>query len=139
VRAENLDCPDTHDADPRIRIAIRDYGCGIPAEARPRIFDPYFTTKPGGSGLGLATAYAIVAKHEGHILVDSTPGVGSVFTLDLPASTEVPPPDAPVIAKTQTGTGRLLVMDDEEPLRNLIKSVLTRLGYEVRTARDGAE
>uniref|UniRef100_Q01U34 histidine kinase n=1 Tax=Solibacter usitatus (strain Ellin6076) TaxID=234267 RepID=Q01U34_SOLUE len=139
VRAENVVCPDAIDTDPRVRIAIRDYGRGIPADIRPRIFDPYFTTKPGASGLGLATVYAIVAKHEGHILVESMPGVGSVFTVDLPASNEVPAAPIPAEAKPQRGTERLLVMDDEEALRKVLNTVLTRLGYEVRTARDGAE
>ena len=55
--------------DSRVRISVRDYGCGIPADVLPRIFDPYFTTKPGGSGLGLATAYAIIAKHGGNLSV----------------------------------------------------------------------
>jgi signal transduction histidine kinase/ActR/RegA family two-component response regulator len=139
VRVENVDCPDASDGDALIRISVRDYGCGIPAEIRPRIFDPYFTTKPGGNGLGLATAYAIVAKHSGHILVESNPGVGSVFTIDLPASNEIPVPDTPIPGRAQAGTERLLVMDDEEPLRKILQSVLTRLGYEIWTARDGAE
>ena len=137
--AENGLNPEHGDRDPRVRIAIRDYGCGIPAEVRPRIFDPYFTTKPGGSGLGLATSYAIVAKHGGNIMVDSTPGQGSVFTIDLPATHDVPAAAPPVAAATQTGTERILVMDDEEPLRKLLESVLRTLGYEVQTARDGAE
>ena len=82
-------------ADLRVRISIRDYGPGISAEVLGRIFDPYFTTKPDGSGLGLATAYAIVVKHGGHISAESTPGVGTVFTIDLPASLETPLPQAP--------------------------------------------
>ena len=71
-----------------VRISIRDNGPGIPAEILPRIFDPYFTTKRTGSGLGLATAYAIVAKHGGHIAVNSKHGIGTEFILDLPASEE---------------------------------------------------
>ena len=63
VHAENVVVEDAPGG--RVRISIRDYGCGIPADVLPRIFDPYFTTKPGGSGLGLATAYAIIVKHEG--------------------------------------------------------------------------
>jgi signal transduction histidine kinase/CheY-like chemotaxis protein len=141
VRAENVAFPNGPDeeADPRVRISIRDYGGGIPADVLRRIFDPYFTTKPGGSGLGLATAYAIVVKHGGHISVDSTPGVGTVFVIDLPASLVSPLPPAPAADTTQTGTGRLLVMDDEEALRILFKAVLSKLGYDVQTARDGAE
>ncbi len=139
VHAENVVLEDAAGADARVRISIRDYGCGIPADVLPRIFDPYFTTKPGGSGLGLATAYAIIAKHGGSLSVESKPGDGTVFTIDLPASQESPAPQAPIAAHMQTGTERLLVMDDEEALRKLLEAVLTNLGYEVQTARDGAE
>ena len=126
-------------ADPRVRITIRDNGRGIPEEVLRRIFDPYFTTKPGGSGLGLATAYAIVIKHGGHISVDSKPGVGSTFTIDLPASLETPLSHAPIAVAVRTGTERLLVMDDDEALQILFKAVLDQLGYDVQVARDGVE
>jgi two-component system, cell cycle sensor histidine kinase and response regulator CckA len=140
VRAENVIFPNSaDDADPRVRISIRDSGPGISPEVRGRIFDPYFTTKPSGSGLGLATAYAIVVKHGGSISVDSTPGAGTVFTIDLPATFETPQAQTPVTAPMQTGTERLLVMDDDEALRILFEAVLTKLGYDVQTARDGAE
>jgi signal transduction histidine kinase/CheY-like chemotaxis protein len=140
VRAENVLFPNNlGDADPQVRISIRDYGHGIPPEVLRRIFDPYFTTKPGGTGLGLATAYAIVVKHGGHLSVESTPGVGTVFTVDLPASLETPLSQAPMAVPMQTGTERLLVMDDDEALRMLSKAVLTTLGYDVQTAGDGAE
>ena len=140
VRVENVLFPNSpDDAAPRVRISIRDYGRGISAEVLRRIFDPYFTTKPGGSGLGLATAYAIVVKHGGHISVESTPGAGTVFTVDLPASLETLLPQTPIVASIQTGTERLLVMDDDETLLILFKAVLTQLGYDVQTARDGAE
>ena len=122
-----------------VRISIRDYGCGISADVLPRIFDPYFTTKPSGTGLGLATAYSVVSKHSGHISVESEPGLGTVFTVDLPCSRESPEVGIPVSEGLRRGTGRLLVMDDEEALRKLLKSTLTNLGYEVQTARDGAE
>ena len=140
VRAENAVFPNNlGDADPEVRISIQDNGPGIPPEVLRRIFDPYFTTKPGGTGLGLATAYAIVVKHGGHISVESTPGAGTVFTIDLPASLETPLSPAPMAVPLQTGTERLLVMDDDEALRMLSKAVLTTLGYEVQTASDGAE
>jgi len=139
VRAENAVLQNYPDIDPWVRISIRDYGCGIPAEILPRIFDPYFTTKPGGSGLGLATAYAIVARHGGHTAVESRVGEGTVFTVELPASRETPDPGEPPAARIQTGTERILVMDDEEPIRILLRAVLTRLGYQVQTAREGAE
>jgi signal transduction histidine kinase/ActR/RegA family two-component response regulator len=124
---------------PRVRISIRDHGCGISPEVIPRIFDPYFTTKPEGSGLGLATAYAIVDKHGGRISVESTLGVGTVFAVELLASTEAPVAASPSIARPQTGSERILLMDDEEALRVLFRAVLDRLGYNVETAGDGAE
>jgi signal transduction histidine kinase/CheY-like chemotaxis protein len=122
-----------------VRISIRDYGCGISADHLPKIFDPYFTTKTSGTGLGLATAHAIVAKHAGHISVESKPGMGTVFNIDLPASQEIPATPSSVGEGLQMGTGRLLVMDDEDAIRSLLKAVLTNLGYLVQTARDGAE
>jgi PAS domain S-box-containing protein len=141
VRAENAVRDSGGMASPGayVRISIRDYGCGIPADVLPRIFDPYYTTNPGGSGLGLATAYAIVSKHGGHISVASKPGEGTMFTMDLPALQASPMPQIPAPAVLQRGSGRLLVMDDEEVLRKLLVRVLTELGYEVVCARDGAE
>ena len=139
VHAENAVAGDAPGADARVRISIRDYGCGIAADVLPRIFDPYFTTKPGASGLGLATAYAIIAKHGGGISVASRPGHGTVFAIDLPASHETAAPEAPMVAAPHTGTERLLVMDDEEAIRKLLERVLVSLGYEVRAAGDGAE
>ena len=139
VRAENIAVHGSGGVEPHVRISIRDHGHGIAPDVLPRIFDPYFTTKPGGSGLGLATAYAIVVKHGGHLSVESTPGVGTVFMIDLPASLEAPRAQMPVSLPMQTGTERLLVMDDDEALRELSKAVLSTLGYDVQTAGDGAE
>lgn len=139
VCAVNFAMPGAESIGARVRISIRDYGPGIAPETLPRIFDPYFTTKPGGSGLGLATAHAIITKHDGHILVESKAGEGAVFTLDLPATEETPPAAATVVPLMQAGTERILVMDDEDALRNLLRTVLTRLGYDVEVARDGAE
>ena len=139
VCAENIVLEDAPGAATRVRITIRDYGCGIPANVLHRVFDPYFTTKPGSSGLGLATSYAIVAKHGGKVSVQSKLGDGTVFTIDLPASQERPAPQAPIVAHMPAVTQRVLVMDDEQALRKLLQALLTKLGYEVQTARDGAE
>jgi signal transduction histidine kinase/CheY-like chemotaxis protein len=140
VRAENIALQNgSGEAAPHVRVSIRDQGHGIAPDVLRRIFDPYFTTKPGGSGLGLATAYAIVVKHGGHLSVESTPGVGTVFIVDLPASLEAPLAQMPVSFPMQTGSERLLVMDDDEALRELSKAVLSTLGYDVQTAGDGAE
>jgi signal transduction histidine kinase/ActR/RegA family two-component response regulator len=138
VRATNV-IEDDSGAAARVRISIRDYGCGIPADVLPRIFDPYFTTKSSGSGLGLAMAYAIITKHGGTISVESKPGDGTIFIIDLPASQDSLEAQDPVVTHMQTGTERVLVMDDEEALRTLLEDILTHLGYEVQTARDGAE
>ena len=137
VQAENVDLKTAAGIDSRVRISVQDHGCGIPDEDLPHIFDPYFTTKPGGSGLGLATAYAIIAKHGGNLSVQTKAWEGTVFIVDLPATEESHTPQAPLTTHTQTGTGRLLVMDDEEALRKLVEAVLTTLGYEVQTAGDG--
>ena len=140
VCVENIAITNNHaDGEPRVKISIRDSGCGISPDVMPRIFDPYFTTKPEGSGLGLATAYAIVDKHGGRISVHSTPGIGTVFSVELPASTESPVVHAPTVAHPQTGSERILLMDDEEALRVLFRAVLARLGYDVETACDGTE
>jgi len=142
IEAENFAALDSHWKDGGIRIKIRDYGCGVSAENLPRIFDPYFTTKRKGRGLGLATAYSIVTKHGGWIGVESKEGSGTTFTIELPAAhgtveEEVSPKvDS---ASRGIGCGRILVMDDEDALRKLMVSVLTSQGYEVHSARDGAE
>jgi signal transduction histidine kinase/ActR/RegA family two-component response regulator len=138
VRAENKAGSPTGEA-PKVRIQIRDHGRGIDPEVQSRIFDPYFTTKPGGSGLGLATAYAIVAKHGGQVSVESEVGKGTVFTIDLPASMESMDSETVAKASVHAGNGRLLVMDDDDTLLVLFRAVLTQLGYQVETARDGAE
>jgi PAS domain S-box-containing protein len=90
-----------------VRITVQDEGAGIPERLLPRVFDPYFTTKEGGTGLGLATSYSIVRKHEGHIAVESTPGIGSTFTVFLPALAGSTPagPAAPLDSRAEQGAG----------------------------------
>jgi len=143
VRAENVTRGGPGDADnePFVRIAIRDYGTGIAPDVLPRVFDPYFTTKASGHGLGLATAYAVVAKHGGHISVESKLGEGTVFVIDLPAcrAASAPAPAAVAGGAQERITGKLLVMDDEDALRKLLERVLKALGHAVQSARDGAE
>ena len=88
LRAENMVIRDDRNlsAGAHVKISIRDYGCGISAEVLPRIFDPYFTTKRSGSGLGLATTHSIVSQHCGRLSVESKYGEGTVFIVYLPAS-----------------------------------------------------
>ncbi len=122
-----------------IRIRISDNGNGISETTIRHIFEPYFTTKPEGHGLGLAIVYSVVKKHGGHISVESSPGAGSVFTVLLPASANA---DTPVELKetnTSTGAGRVLIMDDEEIIRSMAADMLHMLGYDAEQAFDGDE
>jgi CheY-like chemotaxis protein len=122
-----------------IRIAIRDQGPGVPPEILPNIFDPYFTTKSGGSGLGLATSHSIISKHGGHITVDSREGVGATFCIYLPASEQPLDRTQAGPGRVHYGSGRILVMDDEIAIRKLFRAMLGRLGYEAECAADGRE
>ncbi len=123
-----------------VRIHIQDQGIGIPPENVQKIFDPYFTTKKTGSGLGLTTAYSIIKKHDGLITVGSQVGVGTTFCIYLPASqaSAASSPENPAGTTNLGRNGRILVMDDEELIRDLASELLTQLGYEVSLVKDGA-
>lgn len=112
-----------------VRFAIEDTGMGIHEEIRPVIFDPYFTTKPYGNGLGLSTTYSIIRNHGGHITFDSTPGEGTTFMIYLPASDNPALQDEPEAEIITGGSGKVLVMDDEEMIRNVAAEMLRHLGY----------
>ena len=119
-----------------VKITVKDEGIGIPEEYLKKIFDPYFTTKPKGSGLGLATSYSIVKNHDGLITVESKVGLGSIFSIYLPAT------DKQVAfergrSEPAKGKGRILALDDEEAICELVKAALTPLGYDVTTVQDG--
>lgn len=122
-----------------VKITVTDQGEGIPPEIADKIFDPYFTTKPKGSGLGLATAYSIIKNHNGYITMASTPGKGSHFIIYLPALKEGIPSSQEETSATVTGKGRILVMDDEDMVLRVLSQMLTAIGYEVVSARDGGE
>ncbi|MGH8102229.1 MAG: hybrid sensor histidine kinase/response regulator, partial [Chthoniobacterales bacterium] len=125
-----------------IRIKIKDQGVGIPEQYLDRIFDPYFTTKPKGNGLGLATCYSIVKNHGGLITVESEVHVGTTFDIYLPAALnggELPAEPPVAFTQAMTGSGRVLVVDDEDAIRTLVDFTLTRLGYQVAQAATGAE
>jgi PAS domain S-box-containing protein len=124
-----------------IRISIRDEGVGIPENCLKRIFDPYFTTKPKGNGLGLATTYSIIKNHNGLITVESEVHFGSTFTLYLPALRHQAMPIEPPRQLNQvvSGTGRVLIVDDEEAIRALVEFTLERLGYDVTQAESALE
>ncbi|NVN90514.1 MAG: response regulator [Desulfuromonadales bacterium] len=120
-------------------IAIEDQGVGIPVEQMSKIFDPYFTTKQKGSGLGLATVHSIIRKHEGYVRVQSQVGVGTIFQIYLPASTQPHPKKTEHVTSLHVGTGNILVMDDEESVREVASELLKDLGYKAVVCRDGAE
>ena len=121
-----------------VTITVRDEGTGIPGDHLDKIFDPYFTTKQKGSGLGLAATYSIIRKHDGHITVASELGKGSVFHIYLPASEgEVAPP--PRQEKFVRGRGTILIMDDDEDMRKTTGDMLMRMGYTVDYAEEGTE
>ncbi len=120
--------------------AFHDSGPGIPEEILGRIFDPYFTTKKEGSGLGLVTSYAIVKSHGGQITVSSPAGGGACFEVWLPATRQGKEETAPQPAGRESpADGRILLMDDEPTIRTLAEHILTKAGYAVATAGDGRE
>ena len=122
-----------------IRLSITDSGIGIPRDHLGKIFTPYFTTKQRGSGLGLATSYSIVNKHGGVIMVESEIGLGTTFIILLPASEKEIPKKETSPVPTIIGSGKVLVMDDEEFIRATAGEMLATADYEVGYADDGAE
>jgi len=138
VTAETgLSLPEGH----YVKITIRDNGYGIPEKYLDRIFDPYFTTKQHGSGLGLAICHSITAKHDGYIFVESSTDDGTTFTIYLPASTkQVFQEENEKVGESNHSAGKtILVMDDEQIIRDTAKEMLTYLGHEVLLAEDGRE
>ncbi|HYP16812.1 MAG TPA: ATP-binding protein, partial [Opitutus sp.] len=132
-----------------VKLALSDTGEGISPDVLPRIFDPYFTTRQSGSGLGLATVYSIVKRHHGLIEVESQPARGTTFTVWLPAAdSPAPEPVAtPVLARSlppadaaaaDRKRARVLLMDDEESIRSIVAAALQRMGLEGVTVPDGA-
>ena len=145
ISAHNIEVEDKPDALLRpgryVKIAIADHGSGIPEDLVTKIFDPYFTTKPTASGLGLAIGYSIVKKHGGLLHLENSSPDGSIFAFYLPAAEaeaerEVvhlmhPPP--------QFDRPRVLIMDDEAAIRELTAQLLGTLGYQVAAVPDGTE
>jgi len=122
-----------------IRIAIRDHGQGIPHEHLDKIFDPYFTTKIKGHGLGLSVCYSIIKNHDGHISVRSKINSGTTFRIFLPAShIDIPGKKEPKIHMNH-GKGKILLMDDEDMILSVTSKMIKTLGFEVEVSRDGEE
>ncbi|MEO5657908.1 MAG: PAS domain-containing protein [Nitrospiria bacterium] len=144
IRAQNrtITDPDELPLPPGhyVAVSITDHGVGIPKKHLLRIFDPYFTTKSRGSGLGLATTYSIIKRHQGHVLVDSRPGVRTTFTLLLPASDKPLSPTGPVAnAVIARASGSVLFMDDDPVIRELAAVMLAEFGYRTVCVPDGEQ
>jgi PAS domain S-box-containing protein len=133
--------PDAKPAGACLELVVSDSGSGIPADVLPRIFEPFFTTKPvgRGSGLGLAAVLGTITRHGGSIDVDSRPGRGSSFVIRLPTVSE-PAPGGPATESPAPGRrARILVVDDEDVIRQVAVSLISHLGHEAVPAADGRE
>ena len=125
-----------------VKISITDTGSGIPPQIIDKIFDPFFTTKQQGNGLGLATCYSIIKKHDGIMSVTSHLGSGTTFVIYLPRSVTPPPverPDTEKSSKKRQGSGKVLILDDEEMVRTVVGKMVSALGYTPVMAADGSE
>ena len=127
----------TVDSGDYVRIDIADSGHGIPLEIQNKVMDPYFTTTPGNSGLGLASAFAIASRHDGWLSFLSKPGQGTTFSVYLPAHVvDLVMPAQPVAAPV-TGRKRILVMDDDREIRAMYVAAVRRLGYDIVVTERG--
>jgi PAS domain S-box-containing protein len=124
-------------------LSVADTGCGMPPDVLSHIFEPFFTTKPvgKGTGLGLATVYGIAKQHEGWAEVQSRPGEGSTFRIFIPACNVEPKPEIALSAPEpmRGGTETILVVEDEEPLRDFVVQVLQSYGYQILAAKSGPQ
>ncbi|MBN1761092.1 MAG: response regulator [Chitinispirillaceae bacterium] len=122
-----------------VKISVRDDGPGIPRKHLGKIFDPYFSTKTGSTGLGLTTAYSIVKKHGGHIEVESRPGEGTVFSFFLPAASEESSENRQEKFEEGKACGKVLVMDDDLIIRTVVEKLLKKTGYNVECVSNGED
>ena len=141
VKAENVTLKGAQapgmEEGPFVQITIQDSGIGIPGELLSKIFDPYFTTKQTGSGLGLTTSHSIVRKHGGSIVVESTLGVGTIFHIHLPASPMKLAKTVKLGPETSGPAARILVMDDEPVVLEVAAKMLSHIGHQVAVAEEG--
>jgi PAS domain S-box-containing protein len=129
------------DGLPTLRLRVADTGTGIPEPIRQRIFEPFFTTKAQGkgTGLGLAAVYGIVQAHGGFLDLETEPGRGTAFLLDFPLDSRGAAPDPGLPGPGPTGSGTVLVVDDEDVVRATSSMLLESAGYQVILAKDGEE
>jgi PAS domain S-box-containing protein len=120
------------------KLTFKDSGCGMSKDTMERMFDPFFTTRSEGTGLGLSTVYGIVASYEGDIAVESEIGKGTSFMIYLPVNSGVSEiiQDFREKLKLHTGSGRIFILDDEQMIVNFMKKMLEKLGYKVQTETD---
>ena len=146
ITCENIDCLHVESVSlpcnkKFVGVTITDSGTGIPANVIDKIFDPYFSSKQEGSGLGLAISHSIITKHKGHIAVESTPSVGTTFTIYIPASIykqKLEKREEKSIKECK-GKAKIMVMDDDAMIRDIAQSMLSLLGHEVVLVQDGVE
>ncbi len=136
--ADTITAPLLKDMD-CVKVTVQDQGMGISEEHLDKIFDPYFTTKDMGRGLGLAITFSIIKNHGGHILVETEPGRGAAFIIYLPATRKKPEGNELLTDAASLGEGKILIMDDEEMVRNSLGEIISIIGYDVAFARDGKE
>ncbi len=122
-----------------ILLTVQDHGIGISKENLGKIFDPYFTTKSTGSGLGLATSYSIIRNHGGILWAESKMGNGSKFSFLLPALSPEESPSAPNITEIKFGHGNILIMDDEAQIRKVLGEMVETCGYNFQAVSNGEE
>lgn len=143
IKTENVEVKTDTDlhlaAGKYVKISIQDQGTGILDKYIINIYDPYFTTKQNGSGLGLATTYSIIKRHGGHITVSSEVGKGTVFHIYLKASIESVPAIETTPNHIHAGQGKILIMDDQESITKMVARMLNQMGYETESALDGFE
>ncbi len=125
----------------RVELTVIDNGTGMSEETRRRVFEPFFSGRPGGTGLGMSVVYGVVQDHRGTIAVDSSPGAGTTVRIQLPLTPVRPPaPSLPLPVEDPVGHGEtVLVAEDQPMVRELFERTLQRLGYQVLLAGDGQE
>jgi len=143
IRAQNCESQNIRSLDPGlekfVKISISDTGKGIAPEVLPLIFDPFFSTKSDGHGLGLATSYSVISQHGGSIEVESQINSGTTFHIFLPAAEEIISTDLPIRMTTWQTSGKILIMDDEQTVAQMLKDILENMGFDVVSATNGEQ